>query len=102
MTDKLLIKRSPNVVARRVAGETVLVPLNASTSDPNRHKAADLYLLNETGETLWEALSSPRDTDELARNLMASYDVSADRAHSDVLTFVNALLEIGALQHAGE
>lgn len=101
MSDKLLVMRSPNVVARRVAGETVLVPLNASTSDPNRHKAADLYLLNETGETLWEALASPCNAGDLARILMASYDVSDEQAQADVSGFVSALLDIGALQRAG-
>ena len=51
--------RAGSVIARRVAGETVLVPLAARTSDPE-YKAARLYVLNETGEYLWSLLDSPR------------------------------------------
>jgi hypothetical protein len=46
------------VLARRVAGETVLVPLDSRASEPE-YKGARLYVLNETGEFLWAMLETP-------------------------------------------
>lgn len=89
--------RAGSVIARRVAGETVLVPLAARTSDPE-YKAARLYVLNETGEYLWSLLDSPRSTNELAQNLTLQFETAAGPAHSDVEVFLAALRDIGAVR----
>ena len=90
-------RRASSVIARRVAGETVLVPLTARTSDPE-FKSARLYVLNETGEYLWSLLDSPRSSRELAQNLTLEFETSAGRAHSDVDVFLTALCDIGAVR----
>jgi len=90
-------QQAGSVIARRVAGETVLVPLAARASDPE-FKSARLYVLNETGEFLWSLLDSPRSSAELARNLTQEFDTVAGRAHSDVEVFLAALRDIGAVR----
>jgi hypothetical protein len=90
-------QRAGSVIARRVAGETVLVPLAARASDPE-FKSARLYVLNETGEFLWTLLDSPRSTGELAQNLTREFDTAAGRAYADVETFLAALRDIGAVR----
>src|SRR4029079_19221442 len=89
--------RAGSVIARRVAGETVLVPLAARTSDPE-YKAARLYVLNETGEYLWSLLDNPRSSSELAQNLTDVFETAADPAHSDVEAFLSALRDIAAVR----
>ena len=89
--------RASAVISRRVAGETVLVPLAARTSDPES-KSARLFVLNETGEYLWSLLDSPRSSQELAQNLTLEFETSAGRAHSDVEVFLAALRDIGAVR----
>ena len=89
--------RAGSVIARRVAGETVLVPLAARTSDPE-YKAARLYVLNETGEYLWSLLDTPRSSGELAQNLTDVFETAAGPAHSDVEAFLSALRDIGAVR----
>ena len=89
--------RSPGFVARRVAGEVVLVPVHRGSDDP-RDRSAILYVLNETGEELWDALSTGREAGELARNLTMTFDVSLDTARTDVEAFLSDLLRIGAVQ----
>jgi len=89
-------RRAANVVARRVAGETVLVPLAKRTDDPE-FKSARLYVLNDTGEYLWSLLDIPRTTVDLARNLTLAFETTAGRAHSDVDLFLAALRDIGAV-----
>ena len=90
-------QRATAVIARRVAGETVLVPLATRANDPE-FKGARLYVLNETGEYLWSLLDSPRTTADLARTLTQAYETTAGRAHSDVDLFLAALRDIGAVR----
>jgi hypothetical protein len=93
--------RAPSVIARRVAGETVLVPLDARASDPE-FKGAQLYVLNETGEFLWSLLDTPRTAGDLARNLTLEFETAEDRALADVEAFLVALRDIGAVREASE
>lgn len=90
-------RRAPSVIARRVAGETVLVPVAARTSDPE-FKSARLFVLNETGEYLWSLLDSPRSSLELAQNLTLEFETAAGPARADVEAFLSALRDIGAVR----
>jgi len=89
--------RSPNVVVRRVAGETILVPFGVASTDLVT-RTAEFFVLNESAEQLWESLATASDRTTLARNLMNAYAVSAERAEADVDAFVHSLLEIGAIE----
>lgn len=102
-TDNASVKqvRATTVIARRVAGETVLVPLESRASDPE-FKGARLYVLNDTGEFLWSLLDTPRTTSDLARNLTLEFEIAEDRALADVEAFLVALREIGAVRDVME
>lgn len=93
--------RARQIVARRVAGETVLVPLEARASDPE-FKGARLYVLNATGDFLWGLLDTPRTARDLARNLTLEFETAEDRALADVEAFLVALRDIGAVREASE
>jgi hypothetical protein len=90
-------ERAGSVIARRVAGETVLVPLAVRASDPE-FKSARLYVLNETGAFLWKLLDTPRSAGDLAQNLTREFETAAGPAHSDVEAFLAALCDIGAVR----
>ena len=89
--------RAASVIARRVAGETVLVPLAVRASDPE-FKSARLFVLNETGEYLWSLLDSPRTSHELAQNLTLEFETAVGRAQADVEVFLAVLSDIGAVR----
>ena len=90
-------RRAASVIARRVAGETVLVPVATRASDPE-FKSARLFVLNETGEYLWSLLDTPRSSLELAQNLTLEFETATGRAHADVEVFLAALCDIGAVR----
>jgi hypothetical protein len=94
-------QRAGAVIARRVAGETVLVPLAVRASDPE-FKSARLYVLNETGEFLWSLLDTPRSSAELAQNLTLEFETADGPARSDVEAFLAALRDIGAVRDVPE
>jgi hypothetical protein len=89
--------RSSNVVVRRVAGETILVPFGVASTDLVT-RTAEFFVLNPSAEQLWEQLATASDRTTLARNLMDAYAVSPERAEADVDAFVHSLLEIGAIE----
>jgi len=89
LTDKLIT--SDDVVARVVAGETVLLNLATGT----------YFGLNEVGGRIWHLL----DTDgcslaEITDKLQAEFDVSGENAAADVLSLMVSLSEHGLVQQA--
>jgi hypothetical protein len=94
--DQIPLVRQPGVVARRVAGEMLLIPVNARTLD-EAHRTAELFVLNTTGERLWELLREPVTVEAMARNLMMAFEVSESVAREDVATFVRVLREVGMI-----
>lgn len=89
-----LYRQEPDVVARSVGGETLLVPTRAKTVDAAT-RAAQLYVLNETGERMWQWLADPNTPTELARKLMREFEVTEQAALDDAETFVRSLEAAG-------
>lgn len=94
--------RSQSVVARVVAGETLIVPVRAKVGD-----LASIYSFNGTGTLIWKLLESPQTVAELAAAVARTYDVDPARAESDVMDFVNemkavGLVEVPAMAMAGD
>ena len=67
--------RSTSVVARVVAGETLIVPVRAKVGD-----LASIYNFNGTGTLIWKLLESPRSVAELAASVVEEYDVDLAQA----------------------
>ena len=93
--------RMPGVVARRVAGETLLVPVSPRALDAFSG-AAELFVLNETGERMWAWLAEPRTIEEMARNLINEFEVTAELAHADATAFIEVMRERRLVAVAGE
>jgi len=88
--------RSADVVARRIAGELVLVPIATRTDDAER-RTANFYVLNGTGEFLWDRLASPADIDALVSAVTQHFAISAGEALGDVERFLAELADCGAI-----
>lgn len=95
-----IYRRNVGIVAREVAGETILVPVDVRSSDVVS-KAADLYVLNDSGALLWRALDQPTDARDLARILMSEFAIDDATATRDVEAFLTDMLQIGAIVRAG-
>lgn len=93
-------RRTDGVIARRVAGEMLLVPVGGRTVD-TATRAAELFVLNETGEQLWNWLAAPTSVAQLARNLMREYQISMEEAAADAEGFIHSLREIGMVDEVG-
>lgn len=73
-------------VTRQVAGETLIVPVSGNIAD-----LESIFVLNEVGSHIWHLLGSPVTVDDLVRAVVSTFDVKADVARADVLTFLDDL-----------
>jgi hypothetical protein len=92
LKDEILV-RSESVVARVVAGETLIVPVRAKVGD-----LASIYSFNGTGTLIWKLLASPKSVAELASAVAEVYEVDLVRAENDVANFVSEMKAVGLVE----
>jgi hypothetical protein len=85
--------RSQQVVARVVAGETLIVPVRAKVGD-----LASIYRFNGTGTLVWKLLESPRTVLQLATEVSEQYEVTVEEAERDVAEFVSEMRRVGLVE----
>ena len=85
--------RSQSVVSRRVAGETLIVPVRGKVGD-----LASIYSFNGTGSLIWEQLQSPKGLAELVDAVGREYEVAPELAGKDVAEFLNDMLSVGLVE----
>ena len=93
MTRDETLVRSQAVVARVVAGETLIVPIRAKVGD-----LASIYSFNGTGSLIWKLLESPRTVAELATAVAQAYEVEPAQAEQDVASFVSEMKSVGLVE----
>ena len=79
---------SPHVVARRVAGEYLLVPVRSGAAQMDY-----IFTANEVGSAIFRLLDGARDGRAIALELAREFDVDEERARLDVVEFLRALCE---------
>jgi len=85
--------RSQAVVSRRVAGETLIVPVRGKVGD-----LASIYSFNETGSLIWQSLGTPKGLSELISAVEQEYAVEREQAERDVTQFLNDMLSVGLVE----
>ncbi len=94
-SDQVLGRRD-RVVARQIAGETLLVPICGDISDMHR-----IFALNPVAAHIWGALDGATSVRDLVADLCATFEVDQERARHDVTAFLDQLLAAGLIQEAG-
>jgi hypothetical protein len=87
--------RSPSVVSRRVAGETLIVPVRGKVGD-----LASIYSFNGTGSLLWDLLQTPTGLRELIGAVEQEFEVAQAQAQAqrDVRQFLDDMLSVGLVE----
>ena len=81
---------TPDIVARRIAGDTILVAVRGELARLER-----LHVLNTVGEHIWGLLDGRRTIAEICNEVAAAFDVDAGTAHRDVAEFLADLEDAG-------
>jgi hypothetical protein len=82
--------RSKALVSRLIGGETLVLPVRGSVGD-----LTNVYTLNETATTLWEALETPKSFNDLCDVIYRQYDLSKEQAEEDVAIFIREICSLG-------
>lgn len=70
-------------VVRKIAGETVVVPVDAENLDANI-----LIMLNETGAFLWELLYEGADEEKIISSFCDEYEIDENTVKKDLYEFI--------------
>lgn len=74
--------QNPEVVARKVSDEFILVPLSDDIADMD-----SIYTMNEVGAFIWENINGERTINDIVGEVLNEFEVSPDEAENDVLAF---------------
>jgi hypothetical protein len=91
----VLPARSRQVVDRRIAGETFLVPVRGKLAD-----LKGIFALNPTAAFVWERLDGRTGPGDIARALSEGFDVDAATALADTEELLHQFREQGFLEEA--
>lgn len=80
-------------VLREVAGQAFVIATGKSSKKFN-----GMVKLNDTGRIIWEGLAAGLSEEDIAGKLTAEYDVSGEKAMSDVEKFIADARENGFLE----
>lgn len=81
------MSRVPEAITAVVDGQMVILsPLDYS-----------YHALDPVGARVWDLLDEPRSIDDLVVALMAEYEVDDAQCRSDVVPFLDRMVQIGAL-----
>lgn len=97
----MLYRRADDVIERRIAGETVLVPIvRGMAAGAASGEVTQFYVLNEAGQALWELLAAPATAEAMAQHLTHTFEVTPEQARADVARFIDQLTEHGMLHRS--
>jgi hypothetical protein len=84
--------KNPEYVQRDVAGECILVPIRRNLTESN-----SIYVLNETGASLWQRIDGTRSVQTITDEFVQEYDVTTEQLYQDFQTLLTDLLSIHAI-----
>lgn len=82
------MKLKSTIVLRKIAGETILVPVGEDAVRVN-----GLITVNEVGALICEQLKEERTVEALVAAVTAQFDVDAQTARADIASFIHTLEE---------
>jgi hypothetical protein len=85
-------RKSPDIVARKIAGELLLVPVRGKIADMQR-----IFALNPVGELIWQGLDAHKNLNDIRDQVISCFDVTAETAMADIEEFIAELFQAGLI-----
>lgn len=83
-----VFRKKQEIVARKIAGEMILVPISGKLADMQR-----IFSLNPVAEYIWNQLNGERDLQEISSGVLSVFDIEKEQAEADVQEFIGELLK---------
>jgi coenzyme PQQ biosynthesis protein PqqD len=88
LTIDTVIKKSENIVFRKIEDEYILVPIVSSAAD-----VESIFNLNETGAAVWERIDGKKSIKDIIEEIKAEYENEGNQIENDVISFVREMTE---------
>jgi hypothetical protein len=85
-------RTNKDVIARQVAGETLLVPIRGDLAS-----MACIFALDGVAEHLWQHLEGGATLDQMVGGVVSQFEVTRQEARTDIEEFLAQLLEEGLI-----
>lgn len=85
--------RADDVIARNIAGETIIVPVRSRVGDLD-----SIYALNDVGSRIWQLIESNVPVKQIIETVCEEYETDAEDATRDVLELLDSLREAGLVR----
>jgi hypothetical protein len=82
-----IYKPSPDVVARQLHGEFIIIPITSGIGDLED----EIFTLNSSGQAIWEKLDGMKSLKEVARALEAEFNAPPQEIEQDILGITQEL-----------
>ena len=83
---KVFVKNE-DVVSRKIAGETLLVPVRGNLADMQM-----IFALNPVGELIWNGLGR-KNLNSICSDIIRDFEVEREQAETDVHEFIQELAD---------
>jgi len=84
------LERTPDLIERRVADETFLLPVRGALAN-----TVEMFALSEVGQFIWSLADGTRGAPELMAEVVREFEVAEDQARIDVSEFIEQLRAYG-------
>ena len=81
------MKKNGEIVARRIAGDMILVPVRGNLADMQR-----IFSLTEVGAFIWELLDGNRSLADIGEAVSSRFALTREQAGADAASFLEELL----------
>ena len=87
------MKQNPDFIMIDAKKDHVLVPVGKAAAN-----FSTIINLNEMGQIIWNMLETETTTEEVLKKILEEYDVSEERARSDIDSFISNLRKYGCIE----
>lgn len=91
------LERTPDLVERRVADETFLLPVRGALAN-----TVEMFALSEVGQFIWSLADGTRGLPELVAEVEREFDVAPEQARADVSEFIEKLRAYGLVHEVAD
>jgi len=82
-----------DLLARNIAGETLVVPIRGRLADMQ-----NIYALNPVAAHIWTKLDKTCSLDDLVQSVRTEFDVADEEARADIEAFLSELSNAGLIE----
>jgi len=83
---KKVYQKNQDIVFRKIADETILVPIRGNIADMQK-----LFMLNAVAEFVWQHLEGNATLESIREDIVENFDVSHAEAEKDIYELVQEL-----------